>query len=279
MLDTPMLSQRPKLVSPSTITLALALAVGPLAPAAPAQETPAPPPAPGKPGATEPLELLPAIGKIGAEVGLHGGWSQNPYSLGSGAQGAGFINLPLKKLGGGVLSYEISLRFARSTSDPVTITNPVAFVANLAATGRGDVGPFPYRRVVRSEGSIFIVEPFGLKYASHSFGRFRPYVVAGVGVGVVITKEVPEADESLVFTGTSPFDADLIAGLIAQSKELEALGRPTGQGNIEVAGHVGAGFEVRVSPGFSLQADYRFTKLSGRNSSMHIAGAGFGIHF
>lgn len=274
-----MLSKRPKLVSPLTITLALAFAVSPLVPTARAQETQAPPPAPGKPGATDPLELLPAIGKIGAEVGLHGGWSQNPYSLGSGAQGAGFIDLPLKKLGGGVVSYEISLRFARSTSDPVTITNPVAFVANLAATGRGDVGPFPYRRVVRSEGSIFMVEPFGLKYAIHSFGRFRPYAVAGLGVGVVITKEAPEADESLVFTGTSPFDADLIAGLIAQSKELAALGRPTGQGNIEVAGHVGAGFEVRVSPGFSLQADYRFTMLSGRNSSMQIASAGFGIHF
>lgn len=238
-----------------------------------------PPPAPGKPGAVDPLELLPTIGRIGAEIGAHGGWSRNPYSLGSGAQGAGFINLPLKKIGAGVLSYEISLRFARSTSDPITITNPVAYVANLAATGRGEVGPFPYRRVVRSVGSIFLVEPVGFKYAIHSFGRFRPYVVAGVGVGVVITKEQPLANESLAFTGTSPFDADLIAGLVAQSKELEALGRPTGQGNVEVAGHAGAGFEYRLTPGLSFQADYRFTKLSGRNASMQIASAGFGIHF
>lgn len=244
-----------------------------------AQENPVPPPAPGKPGAADPLELLPTIGRIGAEVGLHGGWSKNPYSLGSGAQGVGFINLPLKKLGGGVLSYEIALRFARSTSDPVLITNPVAFVANLAATGRGDVGPFPYRRLVRSKGSIFLIEPFGFKYALHSFGRFRPYAVAGVGVGVVITKEVPLKDESLAFTGTSPFDADLIAGVIAQSSELDALGRPTGQGNLEVAGHAGAGFEYRLSPGFSLQADYRYTLLSGRNASMQMASAGIGIHF
>jgi opacity protein-like surface antigen len=251
-----------------------------LAPALQAQEAaPLPPPAPGKPGATDPLELLPAIGRIGAEVGLHGGWSKNPYSLGEGAQGAGFINLPLKKAGNGVLSYQIALRFARSTSDPIAITNPIAFVANLAATGRGDVGPFPFRRVVRSEGSVFLVEPFGLKYALHSLGRFRPYAVAGVGVGVVITKEIPQADESLVFTGTSPFDADLIAGLVAQAKELEALGRPTGQGNLEVAGHVGLGFEFRLSPGLSFQGDYRFTRLSGRNASMQMASAGFGIHF
>lgn len=261
------------------LTIVLLLIVAPLAERAQAQESQAPPPAPGKPGATDPLELLPAIGRIGAEVGLHAGWSKNPYSLGSGVQGAGFINLPLKKLGGGVLSYQIALRFARSTSDALTITNPVAFVANLAATGRGEVGPFPYRRAVRSVGSIFLVEPFGFKYAIHSFGRFRPYAVFGVGVGVVLTKEVPEADESLIFTGTSPFDADLIAGLIAQSTEIEALGRPTGQGNIELAGHVGAGFEYRLSPGFSLQADYRFTKLSGRNASMQMVSGGIGIHF
>ncbi|MBK5255313.1 MAG: hypothetical protein JJE39_04705, partial [Vicinamibacteria bacterium] len=104
-----------------------------LVPTARAQEGTAPPPAPGKPGAADPLELLPAIGRIGAEVGLQGGWSENPYSLGSGAQGAGFVNLPLKKVGGGVLSYELVIRFARSTSDRLTITNPLAFLANLAA--------------------------------------------------------------------------------------------------------------------------------------------------
>jgi len=260
-----------------TLPPALLLAAALLPSGAFAQDTP--PPAPGKPGASEPLELLPAIGKIGAEVGLHGGWSGNPYSLGSGAQGAGFINLPLKKLGSGLLSYEIILRFAKSTSEPIMTTNPVAFVANLAAGGRGDTGPFPYQRLVRSEGSIFLVEPFGFKYALHSLGRFRPYVVAGVGVGVVITKEIPESDLSLVFTGTSPFDADLIAGLIAQAKELEALGRPTGQGNVQAAGHLGLGFEYRLSPGFSFQADYRYTLLSGRNASMHIASGGIGIHF
>jgi hypothetical protein len=270
---------RPKFFSPLTLALFLGISLAPSGLFAQETQAQTPPPAPGKPGASDPLELLPVIGKIGAEVGLHGGWSKNPYTLGSGAQGVGFINLPLKKVGNGVLSYQIALRFARSTSDPIAVTNPVAFVANLAATGRGDVGPFPYRRLVRSTGSIFIVEPFGFKYALHSFGRFRPYAVAGVGVGVVITKEVPEANESLVFTGTSPFDADLIAGLIAQAKELEALGRPTGQGNLEVAGHVGAGFEYRLSPGLSFQADYRFTKLSGRNSSMHMASGGFGIHF
>jgi opacity protein-like surface antigen len=270
--------KRPTLLP--ALTLALILGVGAPMTGAFAQEATAlPPPPPGKPGAADPLELLPAIGRIGAAVGFQGGWSRNPYSLGSGAQGAGFLNLPLKKLGGGVLSYELVVRFARSTSDPITITDPLAFVANLAATGRGNAGPFPYQRVVRSVGSILLVEPVGFKYAIHSFGRFRPYAVAGVGVGVVLTRETPEASLSLTFSGAAPFDANLIAGLVAQSKALEALGRPTGQGNVEVAGHVGAGFEYRLSPGLSFQADYRFTRLSGRNSSMQVASGGFGIHF
>jgi opacity protein-like surface antigen len=271
--------KRQTLLLPLILARVMAIGLLPSVVSAQERQVQTQPPAPGKPGASDPLELLPAIGKIGAEVGGHGGWSKNPYGLGSGAQGVGFINLPLKKVGGAVLSYQIAIRFARSTSDPVTVTNPIAFVANLAATGRGETGPFPYRRVVRSTGSIFLVEPFGFKYAVHSFGRFRPYAVAGAGVAVVITKEVPEADESQVFRGTSPFDADLLAGLVAQARELEALGRPTGQGNIEVAGHVGAGFEYRLSPGLSFQADYRFTKLTGRNSSMHMASGGFGIHF
>jgi len=66
---------------------------------------------------------------------------------------------------------------------------------------------------------------------------------------------------------------------VAQSTELAALGRPTGQGNLDVAGHAGVGFELRLSPGFSLQADYRYTRLSGRNSSMQMASGGIGIHF
>ena len=273
---TSMLENCPKRVRSLALS---ALLVSGFAPMALAQTAPTPPPAPGKPGAADQLELLPAIGRIGAEVGAHFGRSRNPFSLGEGFEGAGFINLPLKKVGNGVLSYEISIRFAQSTSDPITITDPIAFIANLAATGRGDAGPFPYRRRVRSKGSLLLIEPVSFKYAFHSLGRFRPYLVAGGGAAVVVTKEVPESNQGQTSAGPPLFDSDLIAGLVGQSPELAALGRPSGQGNVELAGHAGAGFEYRVSPGLSLQADYRYTRLSGSNSSMQIASAGFGIHF
>jgi hypothetical protein len=236
------------------------------------------PPAPGRPGTTEPLDLLPTIGKIGASVGFRGGWTRQPYELGAGAQGAAFIRLPLKQVGNGVLSYEILIGYSQSKSDPFIATSAVAFVANLAATGRGDQGPFPVRRLVRSEGRIVNIEPASLVYTWHS-RAIRPYVALGAGLAVILTREIPESDQSAIFNGTSPFDAPLIGGQIAQAAELEALGRPSGQGNVKPSGHIGAGFEWRASPTFSLQADYRYSRVGGRLGGLQSASAGFGLHF
>jgi hypothetical protein len=211
-------------------------------------------------------------------VGVRGGWGRQPYDLGDGGQASSFLRLPLAQIGPGVLSYEISIGYSQSTSAPFFATSAVAFVANLAATGRGDAGPFPVRRLVRSEGRILTVEPASLTYA-WSVGRARPYVALGGGVAVVLTREIPEADESRLFTGTGPFDAPLIGGQVSQAVELEALGRPSGQGNVEPVGHVGAGIEIRLTPGVSLQADYRFAKMSGRRASMQSASLGLGVHF
>src|SRR5215470_1567987 len=66
--------------------------------------TPAPAPAPSAPqqnpppertSFTMPPELVPEIGKIGAEVGLLLSGSGNPFHLDTGSFAAGFIDLPL----------------------------------------------------------------------------------------------------------------------------------------------------------------------------------------
>lgn len=221
----------------------------------------------------DPLELLPGIGKIGAAVGVRGGWAQSPYELGKGAQGSGFIHLPLKAFGTSVLSYEIAIGYVESKSEPFVATNAVAFIANLATTGRGDSGPYPVRRLVRSEGRIVTIEPVSFHFAKHA-GRTRPYVAVGGGFAIVLTKEVPQAAST-----TPGLDGALIGGQIAQSIELSNLGRPSGQGNVELMAHAGAGVEFRVSHSLSLQADYRYSRLRGRLGSMHTASAGLGIHF
>src|SRR5437899_1539576 len=101
--------------------------------AASAQDAAGPPPVPSSGGGLYIHELLPDIGLIGAEVGLVAGVCANPYDAGRGVCGGGFITLPLCRAAGGKVSYEIALSVGTGRSDPFTITDSFAYVANLAA--------------------------------------------------------------------------------------------------------------------------------------------------
>jgi hypothetical protein len=258
-----------------------------LPPAARAQAPASAPPPPGAGGPnTSVQELLPEIGKIGAEVGLFGGLSRNPFEIGDGADFGGFIALPLVRVGNGKLSYEIQVALAMATSEPFTVTDSVAFVANLAAgVSPADAlagpprAPFPVVRTVRTRSRLLHLSPFGLRYTYMGSERLRPYLGAGGDILVTITSQDPVADESLIFTGTAPFDAPLIGGLIAQAPELAARGTPSGQGDIAIGGHAMAGVEIRLSKTASFNLEYRFTIGEGKNATLHTATAGLGLHF
>lgn len=232
-------------------------------------------------------ELLPDIGLIGAQVGLAGGASWNPFGVGRGVEAAGFIALPLARAPGGKLSYEILVGLSDARSAPFTITDTVAYVANLASgSSRADAlagpprAPFPVRRLVRTELRLLQVSPFGFRYTARRLGseRLRPYFGAGLDFAVTITHQDPVADESLEFTGGAPFDAPLIGGTVAQAPELAALGYPTGQGNIDLGFHAGGGLELRVARRVSINFDYRLTSI-GRSHRLHAAAAVLGMHF
>ncbi len=268
----------------------LVLAVSLAAPAVLAQEPSGGPP----PSATTvelggaSRELLPDIGKIGAEVGIVAGGSWNPYEVGQGLLGGGFIDLPLRRAPGGKLSYEILLTLSDATSDPFQITDPVAVVANLAAGASFDaallgppLAPFPVRREVTTRLRVLQVSPFALKYTITQLddARIRPYLAAGLDFVVVISRQDPERDESLIFSGSSPFDDALIGGLIAQAPELGARGYPSGQGNMSFGVHANAGFEIRVSKGLSLNADYRVSGLDGGGHLLHAVTGALGFHW
>jgi opacity protein-like surface antigen len=266
--------------------LAFALAAAPLA----AQDPVGPPPTPSGRGDAGPQghELLPDLGRIGAQAGPIVGASWNPYEAGAGVQAGGFVDLPLFRAPGGKLSYEILFALSHAESDPFTVTNPLAYVANLAAGASPaaalsgpPAAPFPVRRSVRTRQRVLQASPFGLRYTVQRLDhlRLRPYAVAGLDFAVVITHETPEADESLVFTGEPPFDAPLLAGLVAQARELGARGTPTGQGNIEFGFHAGAGLEVRVSRGLSLNLEYRYTGIEGPGGSLHAVATALGFHW
>lgn len=232
-------------------------------------------------------ELLPDLGLIGAQAGLQAGVSWNPYEVGRGAHGGGFVDLPLGRAPGGKVSYEILIALSHGRSEPFTITDAVAYVANLAAGASREAAllgpphaPFPVRRSVRSRLRVLEVSPFGLRYTSHRLDRFRlrPYAAAGLDFTVVITREVPVQDESLQFRGSAPFDAPLIGGQLAQAPELAARGQPSGQGNIEIGWHAGAGLELRVSRRLSLNLDYRYAGIGG-DGTLHAAGLALGLHW
>jgi hypothetical protein len=254
------------------------------------QEPSGPPPPSSARGDAGPEvhELLPDLGRIGAQVGLMGGASWNPYEVGTGVQGAGFVDLPLSRVPGGRLSYEMLVGLSHGRSDPFRITDPIAYVANLAAGASPPAAlagppsaPFPVVRSVRTRLRVLQVSPFGLKWTLTGLDRkrLRPYAAAGVDIVVAISRETPERDESAQFTGTAPFDDPLIAGLVAQAAELTARGQPTGQGNIEVGFHAGGGLEVRFSRGVSLNLDYRFTGIDGTNGTLHAVSSAVGIHW
>lgn len=234
-------------------------------------------------------ELLPGIGKIGAEAAIFGGASWNPYQIGQGKELGGYIDLPLAKAPGGKLSYEIFVGLSLGLSDPFTITDSIAFVANLAAGASRQAAlqgppaaPFPVTREVRQRLRLLHLSPFTLKYTLTRWdaARLRPYLNAGLDFLVVLTREEPLRDESLLFTGTAPFDDPLIAGLVAQAPELLARGVPTGQGHFQLGGHAAAGLEIRVSKGLSLNLEYRFTGSEGGSKGrLHSAIGAIGFHF
>jgi opacity protein-like surface antigen len=262
-----------------------------LAPAAATAQQPtgAPPPAGGEgQRGPEVHELLPDIGRIGAQGGVMAGASWNPYDVGRGIQAAGYIDLPLARAPGGKVSYEIVIGLSHATSDPFTITNPLAYLANLAAGATPEAAlagppgaPFPVRRAVRTRLRLMEVSPFGLKYTVRRWdhARLRPYAAAGLDFAVVITRQTPLDDESLVFTGKAPFDDPLIGGVVAQAPELEARGTPSGQGNIELGWHAGGGLEIRVARGLSLNLDYRFLRVGGESGRLHAVSSALGFHW
>jgi hypothetical protein len=80
--------------------LAVALLAGARGGAAQEPAGPPPPSSRVEDRGTTVLELLPAIGRIGAQAGLIAGLSRNPYRAGRGLQAAGYLDVPAGTRGG-----------------------------------------------------------------------------------------------------------------------------------------------------------------------------------
>lgn len=259
-----------------------------------------------------PPELVPEIGKIGAQVGLVLSGSANPFHLNNGQDAAGFIDLPMfePKALHGKIGYEIRIGLSQAKTKFETTSN-VAQIANLTAltvlnptnpaqnvidsvNGTG-AAPFAVTGVTETRLKLLQIVPFSLKYTATGLDRFRlrPYAVLGFGVYVTIHNQSPlgsgvRADSTLpadqlafvkqVFGGSAPFSGPLVGGQISQSQQLEARGFPIGAGNIAFGLHTGGGVEVRLSRSLSLGFDGRYNRLSG-GQTLGTFGTRLGFHF
>ncbi|HVM91249.1 MAG TPA: hypothetical protein VMT67_00480 [Terriglobales bacterium] len=279
--------------------------------------SPSPVPVESSPSYTAPRELLPDIGHIGAGLGFFVGGATNPYKADKGFASGGYIDLPWKNVPGGKLSYEIMVGLQRT----VTNTQSTSGVNVLVNTAVNDyltfagielpsltnylAGPLPITSNVQERSKVLTVAPFELKYAITKLGRFRPYVVGGLGAYVWIGSDNNAASFDAVSSlnaygstigmpnlaglgvGSSTLGATLnallkgsqIGGLAPTSPELAARGVPHGQGNLLFGGQIGGGAEFRITPKLSIGADFRRNQVEGKNASFNTFAFKQGFHW
>lgn len=278
-------------------------------PAGSPSPSPSPTPPPASSGYTAPRELLPDIGHIGAELGFFVGGATNPYKDNDGFATGGYIDLPWKKVPGGKLSYEIMIGLQRSETTQQTTSGVNALVNTALNNYLYSAGleklpsvtgyltsPLPITSVVQERSRVLTVAPFELKYTVTKLGRFRPYVVAGLGAYVwigsdnnVTTFNANTALGSLATlpVGTSTLGATLnailqgsqIGGLAPTAPELAARGVPHGQGSLLFGGQVGGGAEFRISPKLSSGVDVRRNQVEGKNAGFNTFAFQQGLHW
>jgi len=255
-----------------------------------------------------PQELLPQLGKIGAQVSFTAGLNSGPFALNRGSYYAGAIDLPLALVPGGRLSYEISAGLAQ-TSRTGTITSNVAQVANLAVlttlnpngglanvqdalSGTGSA-PFPVTASANFKAQVLQLVPFSLRYDFTRLDRcrLRPYALMGMGTYVTISTQNTTAglrqNSTLGSTtinlisgllGPSPFSGALIGGQIAAASQLPARNIPSGQGGFDLGLQAGGGLEYRFSNSLSAAFDARYNMVPD-GMSYHTLAARWGWHF
>ena len=279
--------------------------------------SPSPAPPPLESGYTAPRELLPDIGHIGAQLGFFAGASTNPYKADKGFFSGGYIDLPWKNVPGGKLSYEIMIGLQRSETN-TTSTSGVNALVNTAInnylTFAGIelptltnylAGPLPITNSVKERAKLLTVAPFELKYTVTKLGRFRPYVVGGLGayvwigsdnnsgsfdavsalntygdsIGISNLSDLAVGNSTLGGTVNALLKGSQIGGLAPTSPELAARGIPHGQGNLLFGGQIGGGAEVRITPKLSIGVDFRHNAVEGKNASFNTFAFKQGLHW
>jgi hypothetical protein len=241
-------------------------------------------------------ELLPGLGHIGAEVGLLVGASQNPFKTNEGFFAGGFIDLPLKRMFGGKISYEIMIGAQRTVSTQQSTSGVIALVNSAINTALGNppginnlLSPLPITNKVRERLTVLTVVPASFKYTSLSLDKYnmRPYVIVGLGTYVGLSSQKLVDFDANKFVNNPALGSLLnallngaqVGGLAPIAPELRSRGLSAGQGDFRFGLNAGGGLEFRVSPKFSFGFDYRVNKIEGKNATFSTFAVKPTIHF
>ncbi|MGI8639205.1 MAG: hypothetical protein ACR2MG_04555, partial [Pyrinomonadaceae bacterium] len=224
------------------------------------------------------------------------GGAQNPYRSKAGFFGGGSINLPLRRVPGGKLSYEIMVTLQKSKTN-IQVTSPVFALVNSALNRElGNppsvnnlFGPLPVTNPAEERSTVLTVVPAALKYTVTALDRYRirPYVVAGLGTYVSLsTQNLKEFDANRFVAIPSVaallnrlLQGPLIGGLAPAAPELRDRGIGQGQGDLRFGINFGGGVEFRVTRRTSFGIDYRVNRIEGRNSTYSTLAFKQGFHF
>ncbi len=251
-------------------------------------------PAPAESRTTK--ELLPELGQIGAEVGLLIGGSQNPFKTNEGFFAGGFIDLPLRKMPGGKLSYEIMVGAQRTISTQQNTSGVIALVNSALNSALGNppginnlLSPLPITNKVRERLTVLTVVPASFKYTMLSLDKHnvRPYVIAGLGTYVGLSSQKLVDFDASKFVSNPALGSLLnallngaqVGGLAPIGPELRSRGLSAGQGDLRFGLNAGGGLEFRISPKFSFGFDYRINKIEGKNGTFSTFTAKPTVHF
>src|SRR4029078_6745515 len=123
---------------------------------------------------------------------------QNPFKANQGFFAGGFIDLPLMKMKGGKLSYEILIGAQRTISTKTSTSGVIALVNSALNTALGQppgvnnlFGPLPITNQVKERLTVLTVVPASFKYTMTDLDRYniRPYVVVGLGTYVGLSSQ------------------------------------------------------------------------------------------
>jgi Outer membrane protein beta-barrel domain len=155
------------------------------------QEPQSPPPPSGassNPG-TQVLELLPDLGKIGAQVGALAGATWNPYDNGQGYGLTGFIDLPLFRAPGGKISYEILLGVSDANDSRLRLLDTSPFGLKYTLTGLDHARLRPYLDG-GLEVVLVVIDRAGLRFPGTGNSNLEVGFHAGGGLEVRVSRGV-----------------------------------------------------------------------------------------